>query len=200
MFPKNVAKDAKFKTKLWERMVDADKKNWIMWGGTHGVDIWTEKGGADKETGIVGGHGYSIISAKEAYGIKLINLRNPWGNFEWGGAWWDDAKQWTKAMKNAIKPNFNKKDGSFWMWFRDFLKAFNVVTICKVDNWNEARYRGVFIRRLDTKKDDYVHSKFFYSFKLQTKATVQIGLHQEDLRILGSDRRRQIEMQILVLK
>ena len=199
-FPKNVATDTKFKNKLWDMMAKADKRNWIMWGSTPGVDKWTEKGGSNKDSGIVGGHAYSIIGVRDVHGHKLLNIRNPWGKFEWGGAWSDNSKEWTKAMKDAIKPDFNKKDGSFWMSYQDFLKWYIGIAICKVDNWYEARMRGVFMKRIDQNKEDCVHSKFFYSFKLPTKATVHIGLHQEDLRILGSDRRRQIEMQILVIK
>ncbi len=29
------------------------------------------------------GHAYSLISAKEVDQFKLVQLRNPWGSFEW---------------------------------------------------------------------------------------------------------------------
>jgi len=45
-----------------------------------------------------------------------------------------------------------------------------------------------------------VLSKFYYSFHLDEPAKVDIGVHQEDERILGSEKRRYIDLQILVLK
>ena len=38
--------------------------------------------------GLVSGHAYSLIAAKVlSNGQKLVQLRNPWGDFEWNGAW-----------------------------------------------------------------------------------------------------------------
>lgn len=36
-----------------------------MSGGTPGEDKWTESGGPDKKGGLVPGHAYSLIAAKE---------------------------------------------------------------------------------------------------------------------------------------
>ena len=72
-----------------------DKEGYLMCGGTPGQDMWTEKGGADNEGGLVPGHAYSIIAAKEYKGIKLLNIRNPWGKFEWDGEWSDKSSKWT---------------------------------------------------------------------------------------------------------
>ena len=63
------------------------------------------------------GHAYSIISAVEARGHKLLNIRNPWGNFEWDGDWSDKSELWTRDMIEAVKPNLDSNDGSFWMNF-----------------------------------------------------------------------------------
>lgn len=41
------------------------------------------------------GHAYSVISAKEVKGNRLLCLRNPWGNYEWEGDWSDKSKLWT---------------------------------------------------------------------------------------------------------
>lgn len=53
--------------------------------------------------GIVQGHAYSIMDTAEIDGVKLIQLRNPWGDeTEWRGAWGDKSKEWTQKRKNAI--------------------------------------------------------------------------------------------------
>ena len=61
-----------------------------------------------------------------------MNLRNPWGQFEWNGKWSDnDEKTWKKHKKIAEKIKFvAENDGSFWICYEDFLKIFNVIEIC----------------------------------------------------------------------
>ena len=135
-----------FANDFWQKVTYADTRGWIMCAGTSGVDKFTEGGGPDQETGIVPGHAYSVIAAKERHGVKLLNVRNPWGQFEWGGAWSDNSEEWTDDMRDAFEPNFDVKDGSFWISYEDFLKNFCSVTICKVENWNEIRLKGIFMR------------------------------------------------------
>ena len=94
-----------------------DKENYIMAGGTPGEDMWTENGGPDKQGGLVPGHAYSIISAAEYNGIKLLNIRNPWGNFEWDGDWSDKSHLWTEDMIKGFNAVLDENDGSFWMSF-----------------------------------------------------------------------------------
>ena len=38
--------------------------------------------------GLVSGHAYTLVQAKQTKdGHKLVELRNPWGDFEWNGDW-----------------------------------------------------------------------------------------------------------------
>jgi hypothetical protein len=39
--------------------------------------------------GLVGCHAYSVLRAVEIKGQRLVLIRNPWGKFEWTGAWSD---------------------------------------------------------------------------------------------------------------
>ena len=77
---------------------------------------------------MVVGHAYGLIAAKEVTDkngsqVKIVNLRNPWGQFEWKGAWGDDSEEWTPESKE--KASFvNKDDGSFWMSYDDFTKHY----------------------------------------------------------------------------
>ena len=103
--------------KLWTMLKTFDKENYIMAGGTPGEDMWTENGGPDKQGGLVPGHAYSIISAAEYNGIKLLNIRNPWGNFEWDGDWSDKSHLWTEDMIKGFNAVLDENDGSFWMSF-----------------------------------------------------------------------------------
>ncbi len=50
---------------IWEKIFDADEKGYLISGETPGYDSATEGGGLDAPSGLVPGHAYSIIQAKE---------------------------------------------------------------------------------------------------------------------------------------
>jgi calpain-15 len=68
-----------------------DEAGFLLSASTPGEDKWTEDDNEDKpeEGGLIPGHAYSIIQVKECQGNRLVNIRNPWGTFEWDGAWGD---------------------------------------------------------------------------------------------------------------
>ncbi len=108
------------------------------------------------DSGLVPGHAYSVIQVKEALGNRLLNIRNPWGRFEWGGAWCDkDQERWTPEMIKQLNPNFDELDGTFWMSFEDFVQNFRGLNICRVRNWQENRVRGKFLRLTDEEDDSF---------------------------------------------
>ena len=76
-----------------------------------------------------------------------MNIRNPWGSFEWQGDWSDgDKKKWTPEAIEVIKPVFGD-DGTFWMAFQDFKEHFRTLNVCKVGDWEEVRVKGLFTNR-----------------------------------------------------
>ncbi len=69
--------------------------------------------------------------------------------------------------------------------------------------------KGKFIRLTErTKPDiqgsdpeyDWVISKFYYTFTVTEACNVMIGLHQEDDRIEGSDKRPMVDLGFAILK
>ncbi len=50
------------------------------------------------DMGIAGGHAYSLLDVYEIKYqnniIKLLKLRNPWGDKEWMGRWSDNSEEW----------------------------------------------------------------------------------------------------------
>ena len=42
-------------------------------------------------SGLIPGHAYTLLSAHEANGVRLLRLRNPWGDHEWTGDWSDKS-------------------------------------------------------------------------------------------------------------
>lgn len=84
--------------KLWELIKHFDEEGYLLSGGTPGEDLWTEGGfrpDVGNSRGLIAGHAYSVITAKEIKGNRLLNLRNPWGDFEWNGDWSDKSPLWT---------------------------------------------------------------------------------------------------------
>ena len=65
---------------------------------------------------------------------RLLQLRNPWGGFEWTGAWSDASPLWARHAKVARLCRQSKDadgdDGCFWMCWADFQRHFNAVDIC----------------------------------------------------------------------
>uniref|UniRef100_A0A7S2ECG6 Calpain catalytic domain-containing protein n=1 Tax=Ditylum brightwellii TaxID=49249 RepID=A0A7S2ECG6_9STRA len=107
--------------------------------------------------GLVAGHAYSLIQAVEVddslelslgevkvntdiagqIGLKksnkfhLIQLRNPWGTYEWKGDWSDKSDLWDKHPNIKKKLNFvDVDDGAFWMTYEDFIKVFTRINVC----------------------------------------------------------------------
>ncbi|XP_072887492.1 calpain-1 catalytic subunit-like isoform X2 [Hemitrygon akajei] len=106
---------------------------------------------------LVKGHAYSLTGAKEVLCrgglVKLVRLRNPWGEVEWTGPWSDRSSEW-----NHVDPGHRREmqvkleDGEFWMSFADFQREFNRLEICnltadalcsdRLHSWSTSLYEG----------------------------------------------------------
>nr|XP_057932554.1 calpain-9 [Doryrhamphus excisus] len=117
---------------------------------------------AKLSNGLVKGHAYSITGLQEinfrGRKVKLIRVRNPWGQVEWNGPWSDNSKEWDyvdRAEKNRILQH-STEDGEFWMDFEDFKASYDKVEICNMtpdaltDNtkrhWEVQLFEGEWIR------------------------------------------------------
>ncbi|XP_069091136.1 calpain-9 [Pleurodeles waltl] len=88
--------------------------------------------------GLVKGHAYSITGVDEVEyrgkKVRLVRVRNPWGQVEWNGPWSDNAPEW-----RSVDPSEQKRltqtaidDGEFWMQYEDFLRHYHKVEICNL--------------------------------------------------------------------
>ncbi|KAF2206309.1 hypothetical protein CERZMDRAFT_72258 [Cercospora zeae-maydis SCOH1-5] len=98
-------------------------------------------GGGSKPTGtkgFIGGHAYAVLDKYEDpdSDLKLLKLRNPWGETEWDGDWSDGSKLWTAAMMTKLNHTFGD-DGIFWISYKDFLKHFPSINRVRLfdDTW-----------------------------------------------------------------
>ncbi|KAI5616713.1 calpain-3 isoform X5, partial [Silurus asotus] len=92
-------------------------------------------------TGLVKGHAYSVTAVDECKQslqkeskVRLVRLRNPWGQVEWNGPWSDNSKEWATISKEEKEKLHQQsaEDGEFWMSFNDFMKNYTKIEICNL--------------------------------------------------------------------
>lgn len=121
---------------LWKKLHRFLGFNYLM-----GASYSNKNAAVEEEAshGILQNHAYSVLMAVEVAGFKLLKVRNPWGQGEWTGDWSDSSETWTEhpEVRSALERNpladFTlEPDGTFWMSFDDFVKAYNKIYICRV--------------------------------------------------------------------
>ena len=113
--------------RTWSKFKEAGRRKFVIMAGTRGGG---ERGNA---SGIYGGHAYTILSAHETQGKKILRIRNPWGSGEWKGDYSDDSPLWTPSLKNELGW-VKKDDGIFFMPFKDYMSQFRMTWICVDDD------------------------------------------------------------------
>ncbi|XP_063586504.1 calpain-5-like isoform X2 [Penaeus indicus] len=100
--------------------------------------------------GLVKGHAYGITAVRKinigdtglfsifkgAQKIRMVRLKNPWGEREWNGAFSDGSPEWSKVSaseREKLGLTF-EDDGEFWMTFDDFVEHFTDLSICFLIN------------------------------------------------------------------
>lgn len=90
-----------------------------------------------EEVGLAEGHAYSLLAAHtinfQGREVKLVKLRNPWGNTEWNRTWKDEDHQWQQVSASDRKRvGFlgPRDDGIFFMEYKDFIHYFDAAQIC----------------------------------------------------------------------
>ncbi|OKL61226.1 hypothetical protein UA08_03481 [Talaromyces atroroseus] len=114
------------KDQFWEEELMNVNKQFLFGCATGIFSNWLDpkyKGPPRDRRGISEGHSYSIMDAREANGVRLLRLRNPWGKKEWSGAWSDGAEEWTPEWMNLLGHKFGN-DGVFWISYDDLLKKY----------------------------------------------------------------------------
>ncbi|XP_075178524.1 calpain-1 catalytic subunit-like isoform X3 [Anomaloglossus baeobatrachus] len=119
---------------VWEMVTEAEGRKALMACYIQVSDAG-DVGRVD-EDGLVMGHAYSVLGAKEVKlssgEVTLIRLRNPWGFTEYNGPWSDKSQEWSSVSdveRQAL--NLQKEDGEFWMLCDDFCSLFSWMVICE---------------------------------------------------------------------
>jgi hypothetical protein len=110
--------------------------------------------GDSKAVSLVSTHAYSLVRTIElSGGTKLVQLRNPWGNVEFSGAWSDDSSEWTYDLRKEVNDSigddtqchYSAIDGTFFMSFEDFCKYWRDFTFIRIMH-KEKEYKKVIVR------------------------------------------------------
>lgn len=126
---------------FWARLLSFASAGFLMGVAT--------AGGGD---GLVGSHAYSVLdimdlqecvigaqpTLTELWGpekrrkvertcVRLVRIRNPWGQKEWKGSWSATSEKWTTALRTRLQHHktFAKGDGTFFMSYDDMLQRFH---------------------------------------------------------------------------
>jgi hypothetical protein len=145
--------------------------------------------------GLIGGHAYSVLALKQSTtGLKMVQVRNPWGSSEWTGDFSRTSPSWTAELKKEFKED-GDEDGSFWMPWADFYKHYESVDVCDPRMLCKMYTDG--IARIDGVSSQWIaglsaggrpaHPTFKYNpaFELTVQGTeVILGLYQPDPRYI----------------
>ena len=156
------------------------------WNATQQCLLAATSSKASEAAGIVASHYYTVIGVGELRDVKLVNLRNPWGSFEWNGPWSDNSREWTNEFKQFFKPVFDKDDGAFWMSYQDFVKNFQRVVVGRLGFAVEDRKKTLI-------KINALYGAIpqdYFVIELFEQSNVIIELHQEDERSVGVEKYR----------
>lgn len=167
---------------LWNKIKQWSADNYLVAATTREISTENSIVGLAKE------HAYCILRTVElTNNVQIINIRNPWGVFDWTGDWSKASPLWTEDIKNRVKPNFEEDDKSFWMSYKHFIENFGVVNVCMTKGWHELKLKGKFTKSVDedTKTIEHFSSRWFYQLDVSKPSKVILGLHQEDQRSLG---------------
>ncbi|KAG0340603.1 hypothetical protein BG000_011645 [Podila horticola] len=117
--------------------------------------------------GIMPRHAYSVLSIATINNERIVQVRNPWGKTEWNGDWSDQSDKWTPEAIAQVGME-EKDDGKFWMSYKDFLRIFDSLDLCRIFDatWSvasswipynvEPRSSGKFHFELDQESDSVI--------------------------------------------
>ena len=115
--------------KLWNRIHSGSNTNDCM------ITISTGTIVNEDSVGLTSNHAYAVLEVIQEGSLKILLVKNPWGNFRWTGKYsTDDKVNWTEALKKKLHYDdlASKDSGIFWIDFDSAIANFDTMDI----NWN----------------------------------------------------------------
>ena len=121
--------NSEMKENLWKKLKNAKENNYDICAGTKALGLFSNGG-------LISNHAYSLINIYEINyekkNLKLVKLRNPWGEKEFNGDWSDKSSKWNDELKKRLDFDGVKDDGIFYMSYDDFLEYYSSIEIVKI--------------------------------------------------------------------
>ena len=168
-------KDEETKEKLWKKLKQEKINDYIICAGTRHLGLF-------ENVGLISNHAYTIINIYEInYNesqLRLIKLRNPWGEKEFNGDWSDKSPKWNDELKKLVNFEGVKDDGIFYMSFDDFVEYYSLIEILKIKKGYDiiASYK---IKKTEAHKCQIIK----FEIKENNK-NIFINLYQKNPRII----------------
>jgi hypothetical protein len=193
---------------LWQQLMQYYSRRDLLALGAAGEDHWSQSGQKppSESAGMVTGHAYSLLRVAElSSGERLLQLRNPWGHFEWKGDWSDESDKWSSATEKELgltREERIKDDGIFWMTFEDMLPWMDSFYRSDTTPLHRIHWKSEFIAVPGRSMTDTLRAPVFeVRFPGAGRQSAWIGIHQpEEPRVsMGmmvyyeSDGARQVE-------
>lgn len=177
---------------VWSVLAGFDAAGYLISASTPGEDMYSEDrtefagtaGRSSGPNGLVSGHAYTILTVTETQDgqYRLLKLRNPWGRFEWQGAWSDSSPLWTASLREELGAQAVVDDGTFWMCFDDVCKYFYSINVSMVARWEEQRRRTHLVFPPAGQLPGRHMVPPMYVLTVPGTSKVFLSLHQEDSR------------------
>ena len=157
---------------LWNELIIAKNNNYVMCAGS-------KRFGLFENAGLVSSHAYTLMNLYELKeeGLKLVKLRNPWGEKEFIGDWSDKSSKWTDEIKKKVDFEEDKDDGIFYMSYDDFVKYYEILEILKMKE-GYGTVASCKIKKTEAYKCQII------KFELKEKRHIFINLYQKNSRIV----------------
>lgn len=85
----NFKKDKQDPALLWKKIKYGTDTNNCL------ITIKTGEISNEDSVGLVGGHAYAVLEVVEAFGHRMLLIKNPWGHFRWKGKFSNGDSAWT---------------------------------------------------------------------------------------------------------
>ena len=174
------------KEKIWEILVNSYKRKYLMTVATKKFNfIETLK--YMMIMNLEETHAYTVVKTKiietnKNEKVKLVQLRNPYGEKEYTGDWGRFSKNWTPELKKKYNydEEIEKYDGMFYMSFDVFYNCFECLDICKIENDYQTTYYK--IKKSQSKKFQILELKIDKDYP-----RTYIQLYKKNLRIVKNN-------------
>jgi len=175
---------------LFDKLCDYDDKGFLMVTGTPGYDDMSKhedlKNGSG---GIVPGHAYTLKTARtESGGSRLMEMRNPWGKYEWNGDWCDKSDRWTADKLDELSHTLDQDDGLFWISDKDVFSNFVDAHVVFYRGNIGAKYEGNYWAESRTEfvTTDQDMCSELLQFEVSEPAFGFLTLHQRDCQLVNT--------------